>query len=488
MRTLVPCDDDEPRVGRLRGHGALFLVRVDLDHLSIETRSRQLGHGVLDALADDARDRDLRLARGDVDADERLLVHLRALGGLLREHGSLGDVRVGNAANLRHEPALLDQVLGVRLRDAEDVRHRDLIAARDLVADPAACEPRADEHGEHEPEADEPGPERAAALGRLVLRRPPADHLRRRGRVEDALAGEHHRRRFCGLGGDPAAARDGLEVGVHRGRGLVAVGRLLREGPDDDEVEVGRDVWAKLRRRRRDLGEVLHRDLDRALAGERDLAGEELEEHDPGRIEVRRLVDRGAARLLGREVLRGADDRALLGHLAGSGSRDPEVRHLHDSLGVDDDVVRLDVAVDDAVAVRVAERREDLPRIRDRDGHRAQAARADELLERPALDVLHDDEVGAVELAAVEDRDDIRVREPRGMRRLAPEALDELLVVRVPRVQHLDRDSAAELLVLGEVDVGHAAAAELARDAVTPREERSGECVLGRHGCRGLAG
>ena len=42
------------------------------------------------------------------------------------------------------------------------------------------------------------------------------------------------------------------------------------------------------------------------------------------------------------------------------------------------------------------------------------------------------------DLAAVEDRDDVRMREPRGVRRLAPEALDELLVVHVPRVQHLD--------------------------------------------------
>ena len=57
------------------------------------------------------------------------------------------------------------------------------------------------------------------------------------------------------------------------------------------------------------------------------------------------------------------------------------------------------------------------------------------------------------------------------MRRLAAEALDELLVVRIARVQHLDGDPAPELLVLGEVHVGHAAAAELARDAVAPREE-----------------
>ena len=67
------------------------------------------------------------------------------------------------------------------------------------------------------------------------------------------------------------------------------------------------------------------------------------------------------------------------------------------------------------------------------------------------------------------------------VRRLAPEPLHELLVVRVPRVQHLDRDPAPELLVLRQVDVGHAAAAELARDAVAPCEEGSGEGVLGRH-------
>ena len=108
-------------------------------------------------------------------------------------------------------------------------------------------------------------------------------------------------------------------------------------------------------------------------------------------------------------------------------------------------------------------------------------ARADELLERPSLDVLHDDEVRAVGLAAVEDRDDVRMREPGRVRRLAAEALDELLVVRVARVEHLDGDPAAELLVLREVDVGHAAAAELARDAVAPCEEGAGEGVLGRH-------
>ena len=136
-----------------------------------------------------------------------------------------------------------------------------------------------------------------------------------------------------------------------------------------------------------------------------------------------------------------------------AGARDAEVRHLDAALAVDDHVVRLDVAVDDPVAVREAERREDLARVVDRDRHRQRAARDDQLLQRPPLDVLHRDVVGALGLAAVVDRDDVRVREAGRVRRLAAEALDELLVVRVPVVEDLDRDAAAELLILGEVHV-----------------------------------
>ena len=64
------------------------------------------------------------------------------------------------------------------------------------------------------------------------------------------------------------------------------------------------------------------------------------------------------------------------------------------------------------------------------------------------------------------------MRERGGVLRLAAEALDELLVVRVAVVEDLDRDPAAELLVLGEVDVRHPAGAELAHDLVATVEER----------------
>jgi hypothetical protein len=91
---------------------------------------------------------------------------------------------------------------------------------------------------------------------------------------------------------------------------------------------------------------VLHRELDRRLARERHRARQELVQDDPHRVQVGSGRDRRALGLLGGEVLRGADDRPLLGHLARAGARDAEVGHLDAALAVDEDVVRLDVAVD----------------------------------------------------------------------------------------------------------------------------------------------
>ena len=59
-------------------------------------------------------------------------------------------------------------------------------------------------------------------------------------------------------------------------------------------------------------------------------------------------ADRVALRLLGREVLRGAHDRARQRHVRGARARDPEVGDPRAALLVEDHVVRLQVAVDDA--------------------------------------------------------------------------------------------------------------------------------------------
>ena len=106
----------------------------------------------------------------------------------------------------------------------------------------------------------------------------------------------------------------------------------------------------------RHLRDLLHRDRDGALALEGDPSGERLVEHHPDRVEV---GDRGhvhALRLLGREVVGGPHHRAGLGDLRDAGAGDPEVGDDRLALGVDDHVLRLQIAVDDPVAMGEARR------------------------------------------------------------------------------------------------------------------------------------
>ena len=178
-----------------------------------------------------------------------------------------------------------------------------------------------------------------------------------------SVAGETESPVRSGRGRRPCPARCGIVL------------RVLCQRSQDDRVELVRDLGTLRRGRLGNGGEVLHRDLERRVPGERDAAGQHLVEHDAGRVDVRRRARRESARLLGRQVLRGADDRARLRDLARPGARDPEVHHLDAAVWRNDDVVWLDVAVDDAVAVGVVERGEDLARVVDGDPDRRRASR-----------------------------------------------------------------------------------------------------------------
>ncbi len=386
----------------------------------------------------------------------------------------------------------MDLLLRGSQRLVHVVVDRDLCLPGQLLPDEEAR----DDRGNDEAGRDEPRPQRPVAAFLVLLlfrddrrrwggsgcRR--RDHRRGRGRGNSSCsrrAAEHLRRRVHRGGRDLRTPRDALEIALHLVGALVPLVRILGERAHHDHIELVRDVGPQRRGRLRRGGEVLHRDLDRRLAVERRLAGQQLVEDDAERVEVGARVDLASLGLLGREVLRRADDRARLGHLARAGARDPEVRHLHAALAVDEDVVRLDVAVHDAVPVCEAQRREDLARVLDRDVDRRGAAADDQLLQRAAVEELHRDVVGVLRLAAVVDRDDVRVVERGGVLGLAAEALDELVVVPVTAVEDLDRDAAAELLVLGEVDVGHPAGAELALDPVAPVEKGVDERVAYRH-------
>ena len=98
-------------------------------------------------------------------------------------------------------------------------------------------------------------------------------------------------------------------------------------------------------------------------------------------------------------------------------------------------------------------------------------------LEIHAVDELHDDEVGVVGVADVEDLDDVGVLEEQRQARLVQEHGDELRVLGQRGQDALDGDVLAEALQgLGDAleDLGHAAGGYLVRDSITAIRHRVG--------------
>ena len=250
------------------------------------------------------------------------------------------------------------------------------------------------------------------------------------------------------------AAGDGVR---HLLRLLVALVGVLLEAALDEDVDAPVALGATLRRQ--------------AEAPDGQLARQHLVQHDAGRVEVGARV--GLARLLAllrRHVLvraehevRAREPRVLL---RAEHAAEAEVGDLDDVALAEQHVLRLDVAVDDAVSVRVRERAEHRADDAQRLGRR-QRAFAQNLAQAAPLDVFHDEERTAVDLAAVDDGDDVGVRELAQHVGLAVEALEKLRVLREVRGEHLERDRAAERELRGAVHRAHAAAADDLLDPVS---------------------
>ena len=179
--------------------------------------------------------------------------------------------------------------------------------------------------------------------------------------------------------GGPAGRRDhlsgalrlgeaGLELPAEVGHRREPVARVLRHRPLNGRLETRRHLWPPVANRRRRLVDVAHRDGDEVLTGERHLAREQLVEDDTERVDVRVLVHTLALRLLGRDVVgrpeHGPGLRHSVLHVERAG--DAEVGHLRLAVAVQQDVLRLDVAVDEPLLVRERESLRDLDRELDR--------------------------------------------------------------------------------------------------------------------------
>ena len=329
-----------------------------------------------------------------------------------------------------------------------------------------------------------PPPRRRHGLGgnrgaRLRARHPP----RRRGR---RAGGEHVGRQLIGRRRRLLTAQAGVERPREVAGRPVAGRRLALERTQNRLRERLRDVGVVRRRRQRALVLAPDRELGegRALPGQ--APGEQLVQHHAERVDVRGRGRLLAPGLLGGEIGSGADHRADLGEPRLRGrAGDPEVgeldRHLAGRRLVRGAVAApatgraadhhqvpgLDVAVDDPLAVRVLEPGACL----DADlGGRVGAEPAlglQQLRDRLALDVLHDDVVALGVDPGVVDLDDVGVDQLRDRERLAAEAGHELVVVREVLGEDLHRDGSFQHPVGCPVDGRHAAGAEPIAELVT---------------------
>ena len=198
------------------------------------------------------------------------------------------------------------------------------------------------------------------------------------------------------------------DVGVSRTQ-VALPGR----GPSHQRVEVGRDVVDERRRGRHVVVHMLVGDLDRAFAEVRLAAGEHLEQQHAERVDVGASVGDALGHQLRRQVGDGAHQHAARrrrrGRRADRASQ-AEVGHLDLAAWVDQDVLRLDVAVDDARLVRRGDRLEDLLQQGEGSARRQRRLVADQVAQgMTSGDVLHREEQRAVVVALVVDGHDVRV-------------------------------------------------------------------------------
>jgi hypothetical protein len=227
------------------------------------------------------------------------------------------------------------------------------------------------------------------------------------------------------------------------------------------------------------------------VAPERPSSGEHLVQHDAEGEQIGARVDGLPAHLLGSHVANRTEDDAVAGDRGACferarsiggrrGTGQTEIENLDVPGGGQEHVLRLEIAVHDALVVRGGQPAGDLRS--DVDGFAGgERARRDSLAQRLALQQLGDDVEparGGTALdghAGVEDREDVRVRQRGDDPGFLLEARDALLILDERVRQDLDGDVAIEPCVAGTIDLAHAAGPEPADDVVATQLRRDGQ-------------
>jgi hypothetical protein len=220
---------------------------------------------------------------------------------------------------------------------------------------------------------------------------------------------------------------------------------------------------------------VLDEDRWRAIGDERRLAAQHLVPEDAERVEVASAVDRALARRLFRaHVSRRSDGDSGGGQprfAVTDSARDAEVsNHWPAAVGVDQDVVGLDVAVDDSALMGVSERIRDVTEDSPRLVNRERTVVVQQLRDIVARDVRHHKENDAACLVDGVNIYDVRVVELRGHLGLAQKPGLDFAAERQFGWQYFDGDRALQTPIFGAIDDPHAAASDLAVQLVVGTE------------------
>ena len=164
--------------------------------------------------------------------------------------------------------------------------------------------------------------------------------------------------------------------------------------------------------------------------------------------------------------------------LGAGDARDAEVHDLHGARLGDHQVGRLQIAVDDAHAVRVRERGEALHHQVGGALGRERTEALDHVLERLAADELHHHQPLPVVLEQLEDGGDAGMIEARDGDGFGAEAPGDFRIVQLG-VEDLDRDIAVEGVVEGAKDRAHAAPPHPIKHAVLADVLPDHPCSLG---------
>ncbi len=248
---------------------------------------------------------------------------------------------------------------------------------------------------------------------------------------------------------------------------------MLGEHATEEIPQTGGHLRVEVADIRRVFGDVIVDPFTDSPGGERRLAAEHLVERTAQAVDVAADVgQRTVSGLLRGHIIDAADGRAvardaIIFFVLHSGQA--EIGELDPATALvvgKEKIRRFDVAVRDPLSEGVFERLtrldENTPSFFGLDFDFSPNV----LAQVDSVDELHRQVVPAVGLPAFIERDDILMREPGSVNRLAAEAFDEELVLGEFGKEHLESDGALQVLVQGFVHLPHAARGDMCHDSV----------------------